>query len=378
MPQTVIPGPLAWTRLAASKVQQWEDIAGRFADPFFTVTHRPKFPLGTDDRFFCIGSCFARNVEEHLIYRGVAVLSRKIVSPRAEWPGPRPNGLVNKFTTASMAQEVEWLFDPPTDVAATMVETPQGWFDLHLCPGVAPVALERAIERRRYLMEDYFARLRQADAVIVTLGLNEVWRDLSSGLYLNTAPTLWATRKTPGRFQVEITGVEENVVELERLYARLKALNPAMRVIVTVSPVPMSATFSGRDVAVANTFSKSTLVAAAQVLQGAHEDVDYFPSYELVTLSPRAAAYGADSLHVTNAVVGRVMEQFMTAFMGAAAAAPNEFVDLAYLEANPDVEDAVRAGLFVSGYEHWLEFGRREKRSLRPAEATARMIEAGM
>jgi hypothetical protein len=151
-----------------------------------------------------------------------------------------------------------------------------------------------------------------------------------------------------------------------------------MRIVVTVSPVPMSATFSGRDIAVANTYSKSTLVAAAQAFQAAHDDVDYFPSYELVTLSPREAAYGADCLHVPNAVVGGVMEQFMTAYVGAAARAPEGFVDLAYLEANPDVEDAVRAGLFVSGYEHWLEFGRGENRSLRPAEATARMIEAGM
>ena len=378
MSLSTIRGDVAWKALAASKVQQWEDIAGRFAEPFFTLALAPKFALRPGDRFFCIGSCFARNVEEHLIYRGIDVLSRRIVSPRNEWPGPRPNGMVNKFTTQSMAQEVDWLFDPPADIPATLAETPQGWFDLNLCPGVAPVPLERAVERRLYLMEDYFDRLRQADVVIVTLGLNEVWRDLSSGLYLNTAPSLWSARKAPDRFVLEITGVEENVAALERLYARLKALNPLMRVIVTVSPVPMSATFSGRDIAVANMYSKSTLVSAAQSFCAGREDVDYFPSYELVSLSPRAVAYGADTLHVTNAVVGSVMEQFLRAYMGDAPNPPEGFVDLAYLEANPDVEDAVRQGAFVSGYEHWLGFGRAENRSLRPDQPTARMIEAGM
>ncbi len=378
MANVSIPGDMAWRTLARSDVQQWEQIAGRFSAPYFSVSHTPKFPLRREDAFFCIGSCFARNVEEHLIYRGVNVLSRRIVSPRNEWPGPRPNGLVNKFTTHSMAQEVEWLFTPPEDIAAIMVETPQGWFDLHLCPGVAPVSLERAIERRTYLIGDYFARLRDVDVVVLTLGLNEVWRDQHSGLYLNTPPSLWAARRSPERFVLEMTTVADNYTALSQLRQRLKELNPEMRIVVTVSPVPMSATFSGRDVAVANSLSKATLVAAAQLFNLDHEDVDYFPSYELVTLSPRDHAYGPDCLHVTNAVVGGVMEQFLRAYMGGGLAAAPGFVDLAYLEANPDVEEAVRAGDFVSGYDHWLQFGQQEGRALQLDAPTARMIEAGM
>ena len=42
---------------------------------------------------------------------------------------------------------------------------------------------------------------------------------------------------------------------------------------------------------------------------------------------------------------------------------PADFDEAGYMEANPDVVNGVNAGQFSSGYEHYLLFGRREKRS---------------
>jgi hypothetical protein len=372
-----IPGPEAWASVSQSSSQQWDQIASRFAEQFFNVALKPKFKLAAEDRFFCIGSCFARNVEEHLLYRRIEVLSKRIVSPRSEW-NARPNGIVNKFTTQSMLQEIEWLFDSKLTYKEALVETPQGWRDMQLCPGLGPAPLERAVERRRYLLEDYFPRLRSADVVIITLGLNEVWLDRKSGIYLNATPSVFSTRKDPERYVLEVTDAAQNTACLERIFQRLKLLNPNVRVVISVSPVPMSVTFSGEDIAVANMGSKSTLRAAAGAFAARHDDVDYFPSYEMVSLTARATAYGEDCLHVSDAVVRQVMHAFLDEYIGSTAEPYEGFTEFGYFEANPDVEDAVRRGEYASGFEHWLEHGLSEGRRIGPDEPTERMIRAGL
>ena len=56
---------------------------------------------------------------------------------------------------------------------------------------------------------------------------------------------------------------ELNLSALHDIRALLIAANPSVRLIVTVSPVPLSLSFSCRDVAVAGVRAKSTLRSAA-------------------------------------------------------------------------------------------------------------------
>ena len=344
-------GTAAWTAAAKGPATRWSDHIARLTDDVVTVAHRPKFAISRDARFFCIGSCFARNIEEHLIYHDIAVLSRRIVSPHGEWPA-RANGFVNKFTTHSIRNELDWALVPPPVDARAFQQQQDGWLDLQLSPRMPPVPLERAIARRRYLNTDYFARVRTADIVVLTLGLNEIWFDARAGRHLNAAPSFTATRREPDRYALHLTDVADNLAALEGARAAILALNPAARIVVTVSPVPMSETFSGADVLVANMRSKSTLRAAAAEFADAHDDVDHFPSYDIVSMSPRAQAYEADCLHVADSVVGAVMRSFLRAYLGLDGAAP-AFDERAYLAAHPDVDAAVRRGELASGFEHW-------------------------
>lgn len=359
------PGPEAWQRLLGNKRSRWSHDVGRFASDLAVVGHEPKFRIGRGDRFFCIGSCFARNVEEHLICNDIPVLSRRIVCPRSEWGNPRPNGIVNKFTTMSMLNELDWVLERPAIDEGLFEPAGEAWRDLQLSTGTPPVTLERAIERRAYLIDDYFARIRQADVVVVTLGLNEVWHDSRTGRYLNEAPGMASVRAAPARYRLEITGVAANLEALRRIHALLLQINPDVRVIVTVSPVPMFATFSGKDVAVANMYSKTVLRAAAEEFAAGNDRIDYFPSYDMVALSRRESVYGADCLHVSDAAVAALIRHFLRLYTGEEPAA-TEFNEIAYLAANEDVDDAVRRGEFDSGFHHWIAFGRAEGRPLRP------------
>jgi hypothetical protein len=354
-----ISGSAAWQNVTSNSDARWNP--DRFNPDVVKVANRPKFQLTRSATFFCIGSCFARNVEEHLIYQDIPVLSRKIICPREEWHA-RPNGIVNKFTTESMLNEARWVGTPHA-ASDCLVETNAGWIDLQLAGGVQPVSLERGIERRRYLETEYFRRILSSDIVIVTLGLTEIWQDERAGIYLNAAPSLWMVRREPERFSFSRTDVAANVAALEKLRALLR---PAAKVVVTVSPVPLGTTFTTDDVLAANSYSKSTLRAAAQIFADAHDNVDYFPSYEMVMLSRRESTFAADVMHVNHAAVGSVVAAFLESYLGETQPIDARFDEKLYLLANPDVDDAVRRGELIAGFHHWRQVGHSEGRPLKP------------
>lgn len=210
-------GISAWTNIMKAPASQWHGQIGRFSEPLVDIRHDAKFKIDIGDDFFCIGSCFARNIEEHLIYNGIAVQSRRIVSPKTEWSA-RPNGFTNKFTTHSIRNEIEWVINRPHIDETMFEERADGWVDLQLSPGIKPVTLERAIERRAYLTDEYFSRVRGVSVIVLTLGLNEVWFDRALGRHLNAAPSFYAVRRQPDRYELQSTDFADNLSELHEIH----------------------------------------------------------------------------------------------------------------------------------------------------------------
>jgi hypothetical protein len=355
-----IDGPAAWSNALDNDFHRWD--AKRFSERFVSLGWKPKFQLQKSDRFFCMGSCFARNIEEHFTYRNIKVLSQSLKCPASEW-GNRPSGLVNKFTTASMQNEFDWISGRPFP-DSSFLETPHGWLDLQLVPGQVPVSHERAVERRSYLIDDYFSRINQADVIVMTLGFIESWFDNRAGIYLNATPPMREVKRDPGRFQFECTAIEQNQRALNNIHDTLSRIRPNARIIITVSPVPLDVTFTGQDIIVANSHSKAILLCAARAFAAQHDNVDYFPSYEMVVQSRRESAYRDDMLHVQSQCVSKIIDTFFELYVGPTRREFPEFEEVGYLQANPDIFTAVRAGILESGYRHWIEIGRKEGRPL--------------
>jgi hypothetical protein len=84
--------------------------------------------------------------------------------------------------------------------------------------------------------------------------------------------------------------------------------------LLTVSPVPLTASASADHVVAATTYSKSVLRAVAGEVRKAWDDVDYFPSYELIT-SPmfRGRFFEPNLRSVTEDGVAFVMRHFLSA-----------------------------------------------------------------
>jgi len=85
-----------------------------------------------------------------------------------------------------------------------------------------------------------------------------------------------------------------------------------LKTIVTVSPVPLTATASDDHVLTATTYSKSVLRGVCGELFQRNRFIDYYPSYELITApSSRGIFYEPNLRSVSGAGVSNAMKLFL-------------------------------------------------------------------
>ena len=276
----------------------------------------PGFTLPRGCSVFTIGSCFARNIEIALRDRGLRIPTLDLQFPPnelMEGTGLRA-GILNKYTPFSMLNEVEQLARED-DGGRFLIEVGEdAWWDGQL-HSHEPVTRERGLQRRRRIRRLYADAVAESAVVIVTLGLIEAWWDEAEQLYLNDTVPRSVVERHPGRFFFEQLSMDKTVDAVMRLVAALHALNPAQKMLLTVSPVPFQRSFSGSDAMVANSYSKSALRVAAELATRSFDHVDYFPSYETVTLSDRALSWEDDLVHVRSEMIELNVERMIAAYM---------------------------------------------------------------
>ena len=283
---------------------------------WFTPQIELKFKLRPEDKFYAIGSCFARGLENALIGRGVTVESAAPEFARLKPVNKDVTGLgfTNKHNTFSILNELRWALDPEAvfPVESIVQVTESTWSDPHTATTLEPAGFDETLERRS-LMQTVTKRIINCRAVIITLGLAEVWRDLQADVYINRTPSI---KCHPDRYEFHLTSFAENWTNLEAIHALLSRYgHPDFHIVITVSPVPLMATFSTMDVVVANTYTKSLLRAVAQEWAMAHDNVAYFPSYEVVQNSDRAAVWEPDLRHIVPAGAEHIMELFLQSYV---------------------------------------------------------------
>ncbi len=126
--------------------------------------------------------------------------------------------------------------------------------------------------------------IEQAESVcfVFTAGVGEIVR-LRSGDVMASSELM----RTPARMRsIEAVDVAEPSSVTANLGAGLKELcqiNPSVRMVCTVSPVPLDVSFGRRlGVIPNNAYSKSVLMNGVRAFCDSSEGVAYFPSYELV------------------------------------------------------------------------------------------------
>ena len=149
---------------------------------------------------------------------------------------------------------------------------------------------------------------------IFTLGLTEAWVSRLDGAVFPACPGTVAGTFDEARHAFVNFSVEEVTSDLDAFVTELHALNPGVRVVLTVSPVPLVATATGKHVLPSSTYSKAVLRTSAEEIVRRHDFVSYFPSFEIVTGPQAPDAYlEADRRSVTQEAIETVMTAFLAA-----------------------------------------------------------------
>lgn len=314
-----------WVPVAEAEKGDPNTAMARFkTGEYMPINITPKFKIAKDASVFTIGSCFARHVENALVNAGVDVITTQFdfdsnllqasIGPMDNRPNPR--SLLNKYSTQAIHSELQRVLEDTTPPDRGFLEVEEGkWVDPQLAAILKPQPKE-TLSGLRDTVEALVRRVCDADAVFITLGLSETWFDNISGLYLNSSPPPRLMKSAGDRFEFINSSYEQcmsaikDAIELIRTHS-----NKDVRFVLTVSPVPMSTTWTSNDVIVANTYSKSLLRIVAQTLADANDYIDYFPSFEIVTNSPRKLAWNSDELHVTPSMVEFAIGTFLNTYV---------------------------------------------------------------
>ncbi len=290
------------------------------ADGQYPLSAPRNFEITRLTRIASMGSCFAREIKTVLIRDGYTYITEEADHPASKHASAAWERLYNTF---SMRQIFEYTF---------------GQWHPDLRWWKAPVSGTIQDPYRRIILYDSVAQaekdfqqhrissrraLERAEVLILTLGLTEIWEDqvdgsvicLPSGPYVSEGGDM-------SRYRFRVSRYPENLENLERIHGIMAVHNPDCRLIVTISPVHLWATFrEDSDVISASCNSKSTLRAVADEFVAAHDNVFYFPAYEMATiyrpmLGDPIFAEGRENFHVNQETIDFIMRQFF-AFYGA-------------------------------------------------------------
>mgnify|MGYP002821727982 CR=1 FL=1 len=237
------------------------------------VTH-PFIDHGS--RIGSAGSCFAIEIAQNLMSRGFNYICQETTydaETETIVMGTSPEDPVVQyscrwgilFNTPSFTQIVENAFGvrplPPL-----LVRYELGNEIVYLDPYRENVMFKSPdaymVEREKHAANTR-AVFENADVFVMTLGLNEAWQYLPDGTYISRNPR---NKNLNGLLTHRTLSVEENIDYLQRFVDVVRAHNPNIKLVVTVSPVPFLATGRADEyhVITANGHSKAVLRVAAQ------------------------------------------------------------------------------------------------------------------
>jgi len=286
----------------------------------------PPFAIAPGDRVMTAGSCFAQHIARYLRNSGFNALLTETAHPMiaaAEAEAFNYGTFTARYGNIYVARQLLQLFrraygqfTPAEDAW----QAPHGRLIDPFRPQIQPAGFA---SRREYDLdrEQHFAAVRRGfetlDVFVFTLGLTEGWVSRQDGAVFPLCPGVAGGTFDAARHAFHNFSVDEITADLREVIGLVRGVNPRARVILTVSPVPLIATASGKHVLTATTWSKSVLRVAAGQVEAMEPQVCYFPSYEVI-LGPQAGnGWLAEDLRsVREEGVAQVMRLFFRHFTG--------------------------------------------------------------
>ena len=312
--------------------------------------------LTPDTRVVSAGSCFAARIATYIRSSGVTYLTcdDRIATDGETIREEAPALFSLRYGNIYTARHLLQLLQRATGqlrVEAPVARDGKGRYRNLLRPSVLSYAstdVLRADDQAH--LANVKALLGQADVFIFTLGLTEHWVDTSCDLVLPTTPGCGHGDFDPARHHFRNASLSDVVDELQQTFALLAQINSRLKVLLTLSPVPLVATYTAASAVEATIYSKSLLrQAIALAVAGSPErKVGYFPSYEIIT-NPHVIRenFAADMRSISETGVSRVMAHFRARYLGQVADETAETAETATLSITMPQSDAPIAAVQV-------------------------------
>lgn len=264
-----------------------------FLEKFFLKGWLPEAPwIKKNTRITAFGSCFAVNITKHLAEAGFNLTATKEPSIYISSMG---EGMVNVH---ALLQQFEWALED--------IEPPQ---DLWHGYNAEKFGYNEGVKKRTR------AAFLETDLFIITLGLSEVWYDeVSGGVFWRAVPL---EHYDPLRHKFRVCSMIETKEKIAHIDALIRKHAPQAKVLFTLSPIPLAATFRPVGCISANSVSKAILRAALDEFLRENWDrvnhsLFYWPSYEVIQdLFP--FRFGADARHPLPGIIPLIMRMFEAA-----------------------------------------------------------------
>lgn len=244
------------------------------------------YPIGLQNRVLTVGSCFADAIGKRLdrfkfdalinpfgvIYNPVSIHKVLLYGVRQELP-PEHSYI--------QQQEVHLNHDFHSEVSSLEKAA------------LSDIINNKIIETHQFL--------KSTEWLLITYGTAWVYHRK------DTNEVVANCHKIPANMFIKSMLTGADVVDsFEVFYRELKALNPAAKIILTLSPVRHV-----KDTLELNSVSKSVLRVACHHIATKFESVEYFPAYEIMMDDLRDYRfYKADMLHPTEEAEEYIWEKF--------------------------------------------------------------------
>lgn len=269
----------------------WRTAVGTLSPYQISGLWQPKFPVIPSDKIVTAGSCFAQHIGRALARRGYDWLDAEPAPPLMATEDAKTfnYGVFsfrtgNIYTTRMLRQWMEQAHGL-SKALGEVWQTGDRFFD-PMRPGIEPDGFASLAELKAARAATHAAirnAVAGADVFVFTLGLTESWANQETGLEYASCPGTAAGTYNKRQHVFGNHRVDAIQADLEAAIAIMRDVNPDLKILLTVSPVPLTATASGEHVLPATTYSKSVLRAVAGMVAEDNDFVDYFPSYEIIT-----------------------------------------------------------------------------------------------
>lgn len=284
-----------------------------------------RFKLSRENKVATAGSCFAQHISRTLQKNGFAYYVAEPGNHLANDEATRRNYDVfsarygNVYTARQLVQLFDRAYDRFTPLDTHWVRS-DGRFVDPFRPQIEIDGFESAASVEKSRLE-HFAAVREMfgtlDVLVFTLGLTETWRSRHDGAVFPLAPGVVAGEMTDRDYEFVNFRANDVVADMQSFIDRLLMVNRNAKIILTVSPVPLIATYENQHVLAATTYSKSVLRVAAGEITRQNPICDYFPSFEIITGAYNKGLYFESDLRsIKPEGVDHVMRLFMSSYGG--------------------------------------------------------------